>query len=77
MARPDLHKRPVGPETGNSYIGAAIGALGVLVLSSALVPLRDHLPNADTIHRCGFYFGNYPELSSGELETLSSCLRKK
>jgi len=34
------------------------------------------LPGADLIHHCGFYFGNYPELTELELETLSSCLKK-
>jgi CDP-4-dehydro-6-deoxyglucose reductase, E1 len=34
------------------------------------------LPGADAIHDCGFYFGNYMELSDIDLETLSSCLIK-
>ncbi|MDA2909708.1 aminotransferase class I/II-fold pyridoxal phosphate-dependent enzyme [Nitrospiraceae bacterium AH_259_D15_M11_P09] len=34
------------------------------------------LPGAEFIHHCGFYFGNYPELTEMDLETLSSCLRK-
>ncbi len=33
------------------------------------------LPGADFIHDCGFYCGNYPELSDTDLETISSCLR--
>lgn len=32
------------------------------------------LPNSDFIHDCGFYCGNYPELSESDLETISSCL---
>ncbi len=28
------------------------------------------------IHSCGFYFGNYPELTDAELQILISCLRK-
>ena len=32
------------------------------------------LPNSDFIHDCGFYCGNYPELSETDLETISSCL---
>jgi hypothetical protein len=32
------------------------------------------LPNTDFIHECGFYCGNYPELSESDLETISSCL---
>jgi CDP-6-deoxy-D-xylo-4-hexulose-3-dehydrase len=34
------------------------------------------LPGTDLIHDCGFYCGNYPELTSTDLETLSSCLQK-
>lgn len=33
------------------------------------------LPGAERIHECGFYCGNYPELTDTDLETLSSCLR--
>ncbi len=32
------------------------------------------LPNSNFIHDCGFYCGNYPELSETDLETISSCL---
>lgn len=32
------------------------------------------LPGADFIHDCGFYCGNYPELTQADLETISSCL---
>lgn len=35
------------------------------------------LPGTDFIHNCGFYCGNYPELSESDLETLSSCLRER
>lgn len=35
------------------------------------------LPSTDFIHNCGFYCGNYPELSESDLEALSSCLRKR
>ncbi len=34
------------------------------------------LPGADRIHDCGFYFGNYPELTQTDIEILSNCLRK-
>lgn len=34
------------------------------------------LPGTDMIHDCGFYCGNYPELTETDLETLSSCLQK-
>ncbi|HNZ11075.1 MAG TPA: DegT/DnrJ/EryC1/StrS family aminotransferase [Smithellaceae bacterium] len=33
------------------------------------------LPGAERIHECGFYCGNYPELTDTDLETLSSCLQ--
>jgi CDP-4-dehydro-6-deoxyglucose reductase, E1 len=33
------------------------------------------LPGADFIHDCGFYCGNYFELTDTDLETLLSCLR--
>ncbi len=32
------------------------------------------LPNTDFIHECGFYCGNYPELTRADLDTLTSCL---
>lgn len=34
------------------------------------------LSGTDFIHNCGFYCGNYPELTYVDLETLSSCLKK-
>jgi CDP-6-deoxy-D-xylo-4-hexulose-3-dehydrase len=39
------------------------------------VSAKYDLPGADFIHDCGFYCGNYPELTEADLETLSSCLR--
>ncbi|MEW6054243.1 MAG: DegT/DnrJ/EryC1/StrS family aminotransferase [Nitrospirota bacterium] len=33
------------------------------------------LPETDFIHNCGFYSGNYPELTETDLEVISSCLR--
>jgi CDP-6-deoxy-D-xylo-4-hexulose-3-dehydrase len=33
------------------------------------------LTETDFIHDCGFYCGNYPELSENDLETMSSALR--
>jgi CDP-6-deoxy-D-xylo-4-hexulose-3-dehydrase len=33
------------------------------------------LPGTDMIHNCGFYCGNYPELTKSDLELLSSCLK--
>ncbi|MFT7155566.1 MAG: CDP-6-deoxy-D-xylo-4-hexulose-3-dehydrase [Parvicella sp.] len=34
------------------------------------------LPGTDFIHDCGFYCGNYPELSDSDLEVILSCLYK-
>ena len=34
------------------------------------------LPATDFIHDCGFYCGNYPELTESDLKTIESCLRK-
>jgi CDP-6-deoxy-D-xylo-4-hexulose-3-dehydrase len=34
------------------------------------------VPGADQLHECGFYCGNYPELTEVDLETLTSCLRQ-
>lgn len=33
------------------------------------------LKGAEFIHDCGFYFGNYPELTESDIEILESCLR--
>jgi len=33
-------------------------------------------PNADYVHNCGFYCGNYPELTDMDIEVISSCLSK-
>ena len=34
------------------------------------------LHGSDFIHECGFYSGNYPELSEADIEIISSCLQK-
>lgn len=34
------------------------------------------LPGTDFLHECGFYCGNYPELTESDLEIISSCLYK-
>ena len=34
------------------------------------------VPGADQLHDCGFYCGNYPELTEADIETLTSCLRQ-
>lgn len=33
-----------------------------------------NLPGADFIHDCGFYCGNYPELTQDDLNTIVSCI---
>jgi len=35
------------------------------------------LPGTDKVHDCGFYCGNYPELTEVDIQTLSSCLQYK
>jgi K+-sensing histidine kinase KdpD len=42
-----LSQRPTDPGDGRAAFGSALGALAVLILAGLLVPLRDHLPNAD------------------------------
>ncbi len=42
-----LRRRPSDPGDGHVPFGAAVGALTVFVVAAALVPFRDHLPNAD------------------------------
>jgi CDP-6-deoxy-D-xylo-4-hexulose-3-dehydrase len=32
------------------------------------------LPGADFLHKCGFYFGNYPELTEEDITLLQECL---
>ena len=34
------------------------------------------LKSADKIHECGFYCGNYPELTESDLEVISGCLKE-
>lgn len=40
------------------------------------VEKKFELPGTDFIHSCGFYCGNYPELTENDLEIFSSCLMK-
>lgn len=40
------------------------------------VPNLYELPGTDIIHKCGFYCGNYPELTETDIQILSSCLSK-
>lgn len=35
------------------------------------------LPGTEKVHDCGFYCGNYPELTNADIQTLSSCLQHK
>ncbi len=41
---------------------------------SKYVEKQYDLPATDFIHDCGFYCGNYPELSATDLEVISNCL---
>ena len=34
------------------------------------------LPGADMIHECGFYCGNYPELTEEDIQTLCGCVNE-
>jgi CDP-6-deoxy-D-xylo-4-hexulose-3-dehydrase len=34
------------------------------------------LPGADFLHQCGFYCGNYPEMTQEDLDLIASCLEK-
>ena len=35
------------------------------------------LPGTDKIQECGFYCGNYPELTETDIQTISDCLKNK
>lgn len=37
--------------------------------------IKSHLPNSEYIHKNGFYFGNNPEMTAEEIETLCSLLK--
>ena len=39
------------------------------------VAIKYDLLSADFIHDCGFYCGNYPELTETDLEVLIGCLK--
>lgn len=39
-------------------------------------PIQFDLPGTEFLHRCGFYFGNSPEITDSELDLLASCLRE-
>lgn len=38
------------------------------------VTIDHELPGADFIHNCGFYCGNYPELTEEDLQVIERCL---
>jgi hypothetical protein len=40
-----MRRRPPEPEDGSNFIGLAVGVLGALALSVAMIPLRPHLHN--------------------------------
>jgi len=40
-----LRRRPHEPEDGSEYMGLAVGVFGSILLSVAMLPLRDHLDN--------------------------------
>ncbi len=40
-----FRRRPHEPEDGSEYMGLAVGVLGSILLSVAMIPLRDHLDN--------------------------------
>ena len=40
------------------------------------VPEKYPLKGVEHLHECGFYFGNYPELTDTDMDMLKSCLRK-
>jgi CDP-6-deoxy-D-xylo-4-hexulose-3-dehydrase len=73
------------PELRERYFAQFAGAgveLRLLIAGNILLQpfyrkyVNDHkeLPGVQALHDCGFYFGNYPELSEMDLEILSSCL---
>jgi hypothetical protein len=42
-----MRRRPADPGEPRLPLGSAVGVFGTLILAALLVPLRDHLPNAD------------------------------
>jgi CDP-6-deoxy-D-xylo-4-hexulose-3-dehydrase len=34
------------------------------------------LPETEKVHQCGFYSGNYPDLTEMDLQTISKCLQR-
>ncbi len=65
----------------NQFSGAGIEIRPIIAGNMAKQPFFKKyvqkgylLPGSDFIHDCGFYCGNYPELTKADLETISSCL---
>jgi CDP-6-deoxy-D-xylo-4-hexulose-3-dehydrase len=65
----------------SQFAGAGVELRPVIAGNMQLQPFyskyvkeKFDLPGTDFVHECGFYFGNYPELTSADLEVLSSCL---
>lgn len=73
------------PELRNKYIlqfsGAGVEIRPMIAGNIQMQPFyhkyvnnESKVPKTDKIHFCGFYCGNYPELSKFDLEVLKSCL---
>ena len=54
-----------------------ITAQEVFLLKDSDVKKIQNLPGADKVHDCGFYCGNYPDLTEFDIQTLMNCLRYK
>jgi CDP-6-deoxy-D-xylo-4-hexulose-3-dehydrase len=50
------------------------GNMQIQPFYSKYVKEIEHLPNVDFLHNCSFYCGNYPELTTGDLEIIKSSL---
>lgn len=68
----------------SQFLGAGVELRPVIAGNMQAQPfykkyVKDYfdLPGTQFIHDCGFYFGNYPELTSSDLQTLKSCLIKR
>ena len=68
----------------NQFSGAGIAIRPMIAGNIQLQPFfkkysssNFHLPSTDFIHECGFYCGNYPEMTKSELNLIQSCLMEK
>lgn len=75
---PELRERYVA-----QFAGAGVETRMLIAGNIQLQPFyvkhtapEPRLPGVQFLHEAGFYFGNYPELSDMDLETLSSCLHR-